>query len=349
MRRQFVDVSENQGVIDFSTTAAAGVENLIPRAGINGRLDYKLDAYVNGARAHGITVPALYWFVNPNSSASAEQQAALAIGACQRYGVRTLMYDLESYASESSKPALSGPAYMAWLERMDVIVRGELNRIVYTNANWWNPLYVGVGSTLTECDLVVATYPRYTPVGAYALVNGYPPSQWEARAFGALPAGPATPAGFDQWDAWQFSAGFNRQGPVYGAQSTDLDLNIVDEEALARWIGDDHYDPQESEMHPMASFLGYVLIKETGGYGGLIIGTDGVLYARDQSGEGAGVFAFTCGEVSQQSYEALPKYDPVKDAQWLGAHLGLAQAGGASPAPKGIDIRSIPGVAAVTY
>lgn len=236
-RIAFVDVSENQGHIDFARMFAAGVRYIIIRAGINGRLDKRLDEYVTGARAAGITVLGLYWFVNPNSVAGPEEQAALAIGACQQYGVRMLMLDLESYAAESPKPPLGGAAYMAWLDRMAAPIRAtDLVLTVYTNDGYWRPLFTGVGSSLTDCDVIVATYPHYGQGRSADVVAGYRPDQWEERAFTFAPNGPLTPAGFDGWDAWQFSAGFNQQGPVYGASSGDLDLNFADEAAVARWL-----------------------------------------------------------------------------------------------------------------
>jgi hypothetical protein len=61
------------------------------------------------------------------------------------------------------------------------------------------------------------------------------PSTWETFAFEHQPAGPKAPRGVSEWAAWQFSAGFNRQGSTYGVSSRDLDLNIVDPTAWARW------------------------------------------------------------------------------------------------------------------
>ena len=52
------------------------------------------------------------------------------------------------------------------------------------------------------------------------------------RSAGARPS----PSGCrGPWAGWQFSAGFNGQGPTYGASSTDIDLNIITEDAWARW------------------------------------------------------------------------------------------------------------------
>lgn len=249
-RVPFVDISEHQGTVDFAKMRAGGVDLVLPRAGINGRYDKRLDEYVNGAREAGVTVLGLYWFINPKSSAGPERQAELAIAACQKYGVRMFMYDLEGYVpGEAPPPALGGQAYMAWLERMDAPMRAAgIYRTVYTNASYWNPLYVGVGSDLIELDVIVATYPWYSATGAPRLIDGYPPDRWEERAFTAAPNGPLTPAGFDHWDAWQFSAGFNQQGPVYGCQSGDLDLNIADAEAVDRWLGTPLDPNQEDDM-----------------------------------------------------------------------------------------------------
>ena len=82
--RSVIDVSENQGAIDFGRMAAAGVDGVIPRAGINGRRDHRLDEYVAGIRANGRALPAVYWFANPRSSTGAAGQGSLLAAAATR-------------------------------------------------------------------------------------------------------------------------------------------------------------------------------------------------------------------------------------------------------------------------
>ena len=78
--RTMIDVSENQGAIDFGRMAAAGVAGVVPRAGINGRRDHRFDTYVAGIRAAGLALPAVYWFANPKSSTGADAQGRLLGG-----------------------------------------------------------------------------------------------------------------------------------------------------------------------------------------------------------------------------------------------------------------------------
>jgi hypothetical protein len=202
------------------------------------------------------------------------------------------------------------------------------------------------------------------------LVDVFTPHGWVGGAYGPrtvltqLSTADFWPAGWPLWHwggdgrtiyPWAWAKqwyGKSNANPPH--DNTPIGIT-VDENTLLKpmlfWSGygpDLPPDPPESGVHPMATFLGYVKINETGAYGGLVIGTDNVLYARDQHGEGVGVFAFPTGACSQQSYDALPKYDPVADAAWLGAHLGITS-GGVGPAPKGVNIQTVPGLATVTY
>jgi peptidoglycan hydrolase-like protein with peptidoglycan-binding domain len=247
--RCVIDISENQGAVDFAKMAAAGVHGVIPRAGINGRKDHRLDAYVSGIRSTGMALPAVYWFANPKSSTGAAAQGTMLAAAAVAAKVPRGMIDAEWYASEGGpNPVVSGLRLAQWYVAMaDAILAGTgYEPIIYTNASYWlewvlkpapgdDQNALGASCTrLARCEVILATYPVFKPDGP---VPGAP-ATWADYAFSHAAKGPALPTGFPApWSGWQFSAGFNNQGPTYGAGSHDLDLNIVTEEAWSRWTG----------------------------------------------------------------------------------------------------------------
>jgi peptidoglycan hydrolase-like protein with peptidoglycan-binding domain/GH25 family lysozyme M1 (1,4-beta-N-acetylmuramidase) len=247
--RSVIDVSENQGAIDFQRMAAAGVDGVIPRAGINGRRDHRLDEYVAGIRANGRALPAVYWFANPRSSTGAAAQGSLLAAAATQVGAPRGMIDAEWYSSEGGpNPVITGLALARWYAAMaDAILQGTgLEPIIYTSATYWNDLVARPVSgddesalanalaRLGRCELILARYPVYSDAGPKPGAV----STWGDWAFGLDRFGPAIPTGFKgPWSGWQFSAGFNSQGSTYGAASRDIDLNIITEDAWARWTG----------------------------------------------------------------------------------------------------------------
>jgi peptidoglycan hydrolase-like protein with peptidoglycan-binding domain/GH25 family lysozyme M1 (1,4-beta-N-acetylmuramidase) len=247
--RTMIDVSENQGAIDFGRMAAAGVAGVVPRAGINGRRDHRFDTYVAGLRAAGLALPAVYWFANPKSSTGGDAQGRLLGAAAAQVGAPRGMIDAEWYASEGGpNPVVKGLALARWYAAMaDGVLAGTgAEPLIYTGAAYWDDHVARpvVGddesaleaalARLARCDLILARYPVYRPDGP----TPGAPSTWSDWAFGRDRKGPAIPVGCrGPWAGWQFSAGFNGQGPTYGASSNDIDLNIITDEAWARWTG----------------------------------------------------------------------------------------------------------------
>ena len=245
--RTMIDVSENQGVIDFGRMAATGIDGVVPRAGINGRRDHRFDTYVAAIKAAGLALPAVYWFANPKSSTPGATQGAMLASATTQVGAGRGMIDAEWYSSEGGpNPVIRGLALAQWYVQMaDAVLSGTgAEPLVYTGGAYWDD-YVARPSPgddegaleaalarLSRCDLILARYPVYRPGGP----TPGPPSTWSDWAFGRDKRGPAIPVGCKgPWAGWQFSAGFNGQGSAYGAGSTDIDLNIITTEAWARW------------------------------------------------------------------------------------------------------------------
>ena len=247
--RAVIDVSEHQGAIDFGKMAATGVVGVIPRAGINGRRDKTFDANVAGTRGAGLALPAVYWFANPKSSTNAATQGSLLAQAVNQAGAGRGMIDAEWYSSEGGpNPVLKGLGLARWYSDMaDAILAGTgAEAIIYTGAAYWDDFVARANpgddeqalaatlARLARCELILARYPVYRPDGP----TPGQPATWADWAFGRDRRGPAIPVGSKgPWAGWQFSAGFNGQGSTYGVSSADLDLNIVTDDAWARWTG----------------------------------------------------------------------------------------------------------------
>lgn len=241
------DIAEHQWpTVDFGVMKAAGIDYISIRAGISGHFDRYLTEGVLRATDAGISVVSLYWFVNPKAAMSAHDQGRLLADACQQWRVRKAMLDCEWYSSEfGPNPVITGQRYADWVRTMSDACTAEMGArpYIYTAASFWNiapPTGGAGGADFSDHDLILATYPGWHTVGGRIVDNvprGVPPSRWAQAAFGARPAGPVLPHGFSDYDGWQFSAGGNGQAPVYGCRGNDLDLNIVTDEAIARWLG----------------------------------------------------------------------------------------------------------------
>jgi GH25 family lysozyme M1 (1,4-beta-N-acetylmuramidase) len=86
------------------------------------------------------------------------------------------------------------------------------NPIIYT-AKWYWDAWVNVPSCLNKYELAVAHYTAATA--------------------------PLMPRGWTDWRIWQYSADHNGKGSVFGAQSSDIDLDKFDGDELAfqAWAG----------------------------------------------------------------------------------------------------------------
>lgn len=233
---------------------------MIIRAGNGQSKDRQVDRNMADAKRVGLLRSA-YWFANPKAVISGAGQGRLLADAHHRYGCELPpMWDAEAYESEAGpNPILAGAPAARWLADMVHVVDAGSARfsIGYSGASYWNRTmtpgrfdrafgrFTGEWADdlefLHSHDFIHARYPgwhRVPPlVGKIVdyLPRGVAPAAWSQVAL-ATGKEPAELAGRPRtWDAWQWSAGGNAQGPVYGCQSSDLDLNIARAEAWARW------------------------------------------------------------------------------------------------------------------
>jgi hypothetical protein len=241
-----IDVSRHQGSIDFGVMRSKGVRGLILRASHGSTRDDRVERYYHDAVAAGFDPQEVgfYSFINPKRGTAAETANATVQIIDDVTGGRDgvlYMLDVENYKDEppdvGSSP-LSGAVQSVYLQEH----RAEFQRlmpncfvIAYTNRAYWDSA-LGPRDPVhaAELEWIVPRYPLYS-FAAYER-HGVPPepAQWSEFAFRIKSEGPISPAGA-VWSGWQFSAGFNKQGEVYGCESRDLDLNVVLESAWNRW------------------------------------------------------------------------------------------------------------------
>src|SRR5256885_13781225 len=173
-----IDVSEHQGPTDFGRMAAAGVDGVVPRAGINGRRDRRFGEYAPAIRAAGMALPAVYWFANPKSSTGATEQGQMLAVAATQVGAPLGMIDAEWYSSEGGpNPVIRGLALARWYAAMADAIRAGTGSepIIYTGASYWDD-YVArpvagddegaleaTLDRLRRCGLIPARLPPHRP------------------------------------------------------------------------------------------------------------------------------------------------------------------------------------------
>ena len=265
----FIDVSQHQGDIDFAVMRARGVVGVKLRASHGRTQDSRVAANYYNARAAGYPHNCIgfYSFINPkrgSGAVCAEATCEIILGVTGGQPPQMFMFDVENYKDEppdrGSNP-VSGPAFSAYIRQYRDIFQQlspTTKIIMYANEAYWDsPLGPHDPVLAAEfTDWIVARYPLYSDAAYQS--HGYPPdpAQWAAYAWGLptsrnRPRGPFPPAGAE-WDAWQFSAGFNRQGPPYGCQSPHLDLNIIEARAWARWTNKEEPEVPDMKVYVFA-------------------------------------------------------------------------------------------------
>jgi hypothetical protein len=274
----FLDISHHQGLPDFDALVAAAPEipGVIIRAGNGLAKDRQVDRNMAEAKRVGLARSA-YWFANPKAALGGRGQGALLAAAHHLYGCELPpMWDAENYSAEGGpNRVLAGAPAARWLAEMVHTTDNDSGRfsLGYTGASYWNPAMTPGAfdramnrftdewradlEFLHSHDFILSRYPgqhRVPPlVGKVidSLPRGVKPAAWEKVALGTGKEPPPLAGRPRDWDAWQWSAGGNEQGAVYGFQSTDLDLNIARVEAWARWTntapGPDPLPPTPSE------------------------------------------------------------------------------------------------------
>ncbi len=252
-----VDISHHQGRVDFTTMKRQGVRGLILRISNGDTLDKRAGEYYPAAIAAGFAPTDLLWyvFVNPKrcSSARSVEASIEYIRSITGRDDGAIMWDFEHFDREAGTrgPGLIRGAEYANYARSLIAGVERLapgwRQFAYSNAAFWDHWVGSHGDDIVELlDWIVPRYPVHSTSG-YARYPLPGVDGWADWAFDRAP-GPYPPRGTD-WAGWQFSADFNGQGPVYGCQSSALDLNIVDADAWSRWTRTPVTQPPQTN-HP---------------------------------------------------------------------------------------------------
>lgn len=249
-----VDISKNNGAVDFAKMRAKGVRGVIIRACHGTTIDVLFASNVTKALAAGYAESDLvaYEFCNPKRG-TPQQCADALMGATRAmfgHDETPLMLDIETYATESPFVGTAWPAkqYATWLHDHIGILRTHWQGTIfgYTNRAYWDS---GVADPVVAAMLeyIGARYPVVTTVGYERHPLPADPALWDEWAFSLSP-GPQMPTGAPAWGGWQFSAEWNWQGAPYGCQGRDLDLDIIHADAWARWTNTGHTPSTTGEL-----------------------------------------------------------------------------------------------------
>lgn len=270
-----IDISRHQGAVNFNVMRSKGIPGLIMRATHGKTHDDAVERYYADARAAGYDKQDIgfYSFINPKRGGGAETaRATFEFIKKFREDTSRILYmlDVESYINEppnrGSSP-VSGAAFSRYLR--DHI--NEFKRLApdsyimaYSNSAYWDSSQGPRDPVLaSELDWLVPRYPVYSLSGYQRYPVPSNPTQWDEWAWARKPQGPIKPKG-STWHGWQFSAGYNRQGPVYGCQSSDLDLNIVTREAWNRWTQKQQVIPElpTPELPPIGDAMNNFVVHD---------------------------------------------------------------------------------------
>ena len=217
---------------DLAVAAARGVDGHLYKAGRGHDPDPDFARFVAEAVRTGQPWGA-YWWPEPCLS-RAEEQARFTWATVTAAGQPQLPLDIDVEGHRGEQPNAVAPYrrltpaeqaswLRAYLDELKRLSRRE-RLIIYTADWYWDANVAPAGVSFADCDLRVAHYLPGAPPA--------PAGQWERWIAGRQPD---LPRGWSSWSGWQFSAQGNGVGRTYGAESADLDLNVVRDEAWTRW------------------------------------------------------------------------------------------------------------------
>lgn len=188
-----IDVSDNQGVIDWAHVKEAGVQFAILRSvRRSGKADKQFMANLAGCQAQGIPV-AVYKYTYATSQQAAAEEARQVVALLQRYGLYNTMvwWDVEN--REILQP-LGRSNLTACIKAAQVVIESAGYRFgIYTGPyvykeNWFdfgqfaaNPFWVARYPSSTEKTL------EYTPAERYKPNVGRAIWGWQYSSAGRVP------------------------------------------------------------------------------------------------------------------------------------------------------------------
>lgn len=226
-----VDVAKYQGNMKWAVLANDGLDFAYVRFSVGLTVDPLAKQNVERLRRLGIPFGG-YHFFYPDLDIAA--QTRLFTTAHQQFKPRLVpMVDVESRGKGTVKVAPRGIEM-----RLAKIVNGLTAAVgkppaIYTSATFWNQWVKSIA--FGHCPIILARY-VHSSVAAYKEHPVPKPlAQWTKYALDHKDKRPVVPLGWSKYDGWQFSAGYNGCGKRYGAESADLDLNIMRPESFHRF------------------------------------------------------------------------------------------------------------------
>lgn len=186
-----IDVSDNQGVIDWVKVKAAGVQFAILRSVRgSGKADYQFAANLGGCQAQGIPV-SIYKYTYATSQPAAMEEARQVVALLQPHGLKNTMvwWDVE----DKKLKVLRKAALTACIKAAQVVIEAAGYRFgIYTGLYVYNEKWFDFNQ-FAEVPLWVARYPvstektlEYTPVERYKPAVGRAIWGWQYSSNGRI-------------------------------------------------------------------------------------------------------------------------------------------------------------------
>ena len=232
-----IDVSRNQGEMDFGKAHAAGARFVFVRAGsVDSKTgipyaDYQLERNARLAPCELLT--GYYWFFRPQFEVPRQIWFFYNLTKDKAMGL-PLVLDVEI---EGPKLAVHVRTALECLEQLT----GRLP-MVYTRGEFWNT-NMGLVYWAKKYPLHIARYPEVD--------TSLAPHPWKDKAGKVLTK--VKPLGWEDWAFWQHSADENRRGhefgsnPLHGSHAIDLDWFNGDEAALLEFSRRPYGDKPQPE------------------------------------------------------------------------------------------------------
>ena len=223
-----IDVSDNQGVIDWEQVAAAGVQFAILRSvRRSGKADYQFAANLAGCQQHGIPV-AVYKYTYATTAAQAQEEARQVVDLLQSHGLTDIVVWWDVEDRETLQP-LGRTKLTELIRTAQAEIEAAGYRFgLYTGLYVYKEGWFDFGAF--ACPLWIARYPstsrktwadspseRYKPSVGHAIWG------WQWTSNGRLP-GIAGPVDFDicYQDPGEWETPAKEPGVIYTVSVADV-------------------------------------------------------------------------------------------------------------------------------
>lgn len=199
-------------------------------------LEQNMQAIVDGAFPY---MP--YWRIFNLEQSSPVAQASAFAELLNKYNYHAwrapVWIDAEEWQYEPEAEVLGPDMVANWIMQFSDTLTdfGYRYQGIYTRASWWSPKVSPIG-VMNGYPLWVAHWPNQPARAEFQDFATYAET-WDEYADKHLPLGPAKPAPWVTWDAWQFIGEGSNAGTELGFDSQHLDCNLIKRSSYERWFG----------------------------------------------------------------------------------------------------------------